>query len=344
MNLQFGLRIPPCSDLREVAATVADAEAAGFHTAWLPDSQFLWRDVWSALALAADRTSRIELGTCVTNFETRHTTVTASAAATLAELAPGRVILGVGSGDSAVKPLGIKPTLVRDMRDEIALVRLLLAGSAADFDGREMRLHCPPAPVPLYLAATGPRMLQLAGEVADGVIVLAGTAPELIAAAVGHIHAGAERAGRDPAEINICLGTFCYITDDPTEAAKVVKPYCVTLAQIGGDEALKRVGIDVRVPAVVPGVYPDMSHAEDWDHAIRVSEEWISDEMGRRYAETFCLVGSVDHCIDRLEAAAAHGITSFYIRHFSSYTLPRDLLSAFASRILPHFSSGGTAL
>lgn len=100
MTIRFGLRIPPCADVRQVAATARAAEEAGFDVARLPDSQFLWRDVWAAMALAAISTERIALGTCVTQFETRHATVTAAAAVTIDELAPGRTILGVGTGDS----------------------------------------------------------------------------------------------------------------------------------------------------------------------------------------------------------------------------------------------------
>jgi 5,10-methylenetetrahydromethanopterin reductase len=90
MSVRFGLRIPPCADVRDVAATARAAEEADFDVAWLPDSQFLWRDVWAAMALAATTTDRIALGTCVTQFETRHATVTAAAAATIDEIAPRR--------------------------------------------------------------------------------------------------------------------------------------------------------------------------------------------------------------------------------------------------------------
>ena len=79
---RFGLRIPPCAKAREVARCVADAERVGFDIAWLPDSQFLWRDVWASLALAAELTEGIALGSCVTNLETRHPSVSAVAAVT----------------------------------------------------------------------------------------------------------------------------------------------------------------------------------------------------------------------------------------------------------------------
>src|SRR5690606_3532310 len=138
-RIRFGLRIPPCAAASDVAACVAEAERVGFDVAWLPDSQFLWRDVWVCLALAASTTSKISLGTCVTNVETRHPSVTAAAASTIAELAPGRTILGIGSGDSAIKTLGMRPTSVAAMEEQLVAIGSLLAGGDAVFGGRSMR-------------------------------------------------------------------------------------------------------------------------------------------------------------------------------------------------------------
>jgi 5,10-methylenetetrahydromethanopterin reductase len=327
--VRFGLRIPPCAPAHEVARCVADAERAGFDIAWLPDSQFLWRDVWSCLALAADRTERIALGPCVTNFETRHLSVTAAAAVTLEELAPGRTILGVGSGDSSIKTLGLKPTRLAGMRSGVELVRDLMRGEAVDFDGRPMRLHAAAErPIPVYMAANGPKALALAGEIADGVITATGIAPELVRRLRTQVGPGVE----------LCVGTFCHVTDDEREAARIVKPYVVATAQVGGRETLRSIGIDLEPPAVVGGIYPDMSHAEDWDEAAEAAGEWVTDEMARRYADAFCLVGSAEQCIARLAQAAAAGATNFYIRHFSSYTLPDRVLAAFGESIIPAFA------
>jgi 5,10-methylenetetrahydromethanopterin reductase len=339
MRIRFGLRIPPCADLREVTATVRAAETAGFDVAWLPDSQFLWRDVWAAMALAATATQRIALGTCVTQFETRHATVTAAAAATIDELAPGRAILGVGTGDSAIKTLGLAPTRLSAMRAHIESCRALWTGRSVEFGGRVMTLRATPPSgrLPIYMAATGPKALALAGEIADGVIILAGVAPELIERSLRHIRDGAARAGRDLAELDICLGTFCHVSADEREAARVVKPYACTLAQIGGTDALELAGIDVAVPAVIPEVYPDMGHAENWDQACEVAGRWITDDMALRYAEKFCFVGDAPNIKRKIDAALDCGITSFYLRSSSSYALPMDVLTTFGSQVIPHF-------
>ena len=228
--IRFGLRIPPCAPATAVAASVVAAERAGFDVAWLPDSQFLWRDVWTCLGLAATQTSTITLGPCVTNFETRHVSVTAAAAATLGELAPGRTVVGVGSGDSSIKTLGRRPTRVAVMESRLAELRRLLRGDELDFEGRTMRLHAtPPEPVPIYLAANGPRMLELAARTCDGVLMLTGFRPELIAASRTTIDRG--RAGR---EVDVCVGALCHGADERHEAVHVVKPHVVATAQTGG--------------------------------------------------------------------------------------------------------------
>jgi 5,10-methylenetetrahydromethanopterin reductase len=338
-RVTFGLRIPPCASPTAVAACARAAEDVRFATAWLPDSQFIWRDVWASLALTATATEKILIGTCVTNFETRHASVTAAAASTIEELAPGRMLLGVGTGDSAIKTLGLRPTKLELMREQIELVRLLQTGEEVEFRGRAMRMKAAPGhATPVYLAANGPKALALAGELADGVIMLVGLAPALIENALRHVAEGAARAGREIDDIDLCIGTFCHVTDDERVKARITKPYVVGTAQTGGRESLRAIGIDIDPPAVVGGIYPDMAHAEDWEEAIDAAEEWVTDEMGLRYADEFCCVGDAEYVIAQLEGAVGLGVSNFYIRHFESYTLPNELVASFGEKIIPHFA------
>ena len=92
--------------------------------------------------------------------------------------------------------------------------------------------------------------------------------------------------------------------------------------QTGGKETLKAIGIDIDPPAVVAGIYPDMSHAEDWDAAADAASEWVTDDMARLYAEAYCVVGSADYVTNQFQTAVNAGATSFYVRHPGSYTLP----------------------
>lgn len=337
--MRFGIRIPPCGDPRQVAACAAAAEAAGFEAAWLPDSQLLWGDVWSTLALAATATQRIALGPGVTNLQTRHPSVTAAAAATLDRLAPGRVRLGVGSGDSALKTVGLSPSRLARMREQSALLRKLLAAEPATIESREVRVRAATgAAVPLYLAATGPKALELAGEIADGVLVLAGFSPELIERAVARVAAGAARGGRGLGELDVCFGALCELGADEREAARAVKPHVVAMAQGGGGEALAAIGVEIELPDSIPEVYPDMAHAEDWDAAVDVAERWVDDEAALRFARAFCLVGSAEQCAERLAAAESLGVTSTCLRHPGSYTLPTELIAAAGAELIPQLA------
>lgn len=342
MNLKFGLRLPPCRDVRTVAEFAAEAESAGFDMAWFPDSQFLWRNVWTTVALAAERTSKIGLGIAVTNFETRHVAVTAAAAATIDELAPGRFKVGFGTGDSAVKTLGFKPTVLARMRSQIAEFRQLTRGESitygesGDYAHREMRISASQGrQVPVYMAASGPKALALAGEVADGVLILSGIGKSLLTKALGHIEEGATRAGRSMGDIDLWAAAHTFVTPDRATAARTVKPLVITSAQLGAKSALASVGIDVNVPKVVPGVYPDVTHAVDWDSAIRASEQFVDDDAAAVYAQNFTLAGTADDVVERIEQAAELGVSNFYIQGPLSYVLPHEQLAGFRDEVLP---------
>lgn len=335
MAIRFGVRIPPCERIDGVAACIERAEQLGFDVAWVPDSQLLWRDPFATMALAATRTRSIQLGTCVTNIRTRHPSVLASALNTLEELAPGRVRLGIGTGDSAVRTIGMRPARQAEMRQGIELIRRLQRGATCAFDGREGRLKDAAGPTPVYMAASGPKNLACAGEIADGVITLAGTAPVALTQSIGRAREGAQAIGRDPTEIDFCVGTFCHLTDDLERDARLLKPVCCTIAQIGGQEFLRLAGIDLPDPGRIEGVYPDMTHAEDWDLAVQLAARYVTDDMAARFARTFCLFGTPDDVVAGIESAVQAGATSFYLRHVGNYSLPYGLMEGFAHDVLP---------
>jgi 5,10-methylenetetrahydromethanopterin reductase len=180
------------------------AEELGFASAWIGDSQNLWRDAYVTLGAAATATSRIGLGTGVTNSVTRHVSVLASAWTSLAELAPGRVHFAIGTGDSSLRSMGMTPQRVAELGDGIARLRALLAGEEVKdpTSGGSYRLGFAGSPrIPLYVAAASPRALRLAGRAADGVVACVGVDRRLVEAALRHVREGAESCGRDPTEI-----------------------------------------------------------------------------------------------------------------------------------------------
>lgn len=299
---------------------------------WFPDSQLLWRDVFVVAATAAAATERITLGTAVTNIATRHPSVVASSARTVADFAPGRFVLGIGVGDSAVAPVGLQQSTRAELRTGIGVIRDLLAGRDVDFGTSRSRLR-DPAPLPIYVAASGPRNLHLAGEVADGAILLSGIATAPVTAAVERVRAGAEAVGRS--DVSATASAFCRVTDDVPKAARELKPICARIAQNGGAAFLALAGVHVGVPESLPGVYPDLVHAEDWDAAIRVCDPYVSDEAVTAFAREFCLYGTADEIVDRLGGVAAAGVDAVFLQHVGSYDLPDELLSDVAEQVLP---------
>ncbi|MEV0911825.1 LLM class flavin-dependent oxidoreductase [Streptomyces hokutonensis] len=334
--LRIGVRVPPCDRADRVARTVRRAEELGFDQVWFPDSQLLWRDVFTTLTAAAFATERIGLGTAVTNLATRHPSVVASAARSVAELAPGRFTLGLGVGNSSVGPVGLPQTGSAELREGLTMLRALLDGQEWDFEGKvRSRLRDPQPSVPLHLAASGPRNLRLAGEIADGVILLSGVSPRTLAAAMARVREGAEAAGRSAGKLPVTVSAFCEVTDDIEADARLIKPICASIAQNGGASFLALAGIDVDVPATVEGVYPDLVHAEDWDTAVEICSAWISDEAAVRFAEEFCLFGTATQITERLRALRASGVTDVFLQHVGSYDPPTDLIETIGASVLP---------
>jgi 5,10-methylenetetrahydromethanopterin reductase len=340
------MRIPPCAPLPDVVDCIRRTERAGYGTVWVPDSQFLFRDAWMALAAGALTTDRIRLAAGVTNLRTRHPSVTASALQTLEEAAPGRTALGIGTGDSSVKTLGWSPSRLAELEEGVAHIRDLGAGRAIDLGGGPVHLHGATGRVPpLVLGATGPKSLRLAGRVADGVLMMVGIDPALVARALDHVEAGLAAAGRRREDIEVCVGAVCSVVDGDTDVVRIAKPHCAGDAQRGAAALFEASGVRLHgtVPATVPEVYPDITHADDWDAAVAVAGRWVDDDAARRYAELFTLIGTPDSLVDRIGRAVDAGADTFYLRHFRSYVLPDDLIDRFGSAVLPRVGEYGAA-
>ncbi len=199
---------------------VAVAEKLGFSHAWLYDSQMLGSEVYAALALCAANTRKIILGPGVTNPLSRIAPVTACGMATINALAPGRVVLGIGTGNTARRTLGMPAARVEQMREHVEICRALLAGKTVPYqegERRRMIRFLNPASgvinirrkIPIYVAASGPRSLEMAGELADGVILFGAVSPRLIGFVMDRLRAGAERAKRRFSSIyTLCMTAF----------------------------------------------------------------------------------------------------------------------------------------
>jgi 5,10-methylenetetrahydromethanopterin reductase len=201
---------------------VKEIEELGFDNLWLTDSSLHTRDCYSYLTLAATVSTRLSLGCAVTNPVTRHPGITAAALATVDEVSGGRAILGIGVGDRPLRALGLRASSVDTLEAAVGSIRRLWRGEEITTEGPSYRfqdahLRFHPRPdIPIFLSASGPRTLELAGRVADGVILLVGLFPEAVAWAISHVDRGAASVGRPRPHIAV----FAYgaIDDDEPRA------------------------------------------------------------------------------------------------------------------------------
>ena len=214
-SLEFGVTIlpdPPCSRFVEL---VQAAEAAGYDWAYTYDSHILWQDGSAFLAVAAAQTERIGLGFCVTNPGTREPTVTASFHATLNTMAPGRVAVQIGRGDSARRTIGLEPVKVREFEAATELIRELANGRTAEWNGKQITLEWAKdlPEIPVWVAGYGPRALGVAGRQGNGVVIQLADA-DIIDWIMGQARAAAEEAGRDPDLLEPIVCAPAVISDD----------------------------------------------------------------------------------------------------------------------------------
>jgi 5,10-methylenetetrahydromethanopterin reductase len=196
----LSLGLFPTSASPTVLEQVALAESLGYEKLYLGDSQLIWRELLVLLGALAVTTSRIQLGSGVTNPITRDWTVLAGAWATLDELSGGRVFVGLGVGDSAVRTMGQKPTSLAELERAVHFLRTLYAGGSFDHQGTPVRLGYREAGrrVPVVLAANKTRMVQLAARAADGLIWSSGMYLQyVLSETLENLRIGAAEAGRD---------------------------------------------------------------------------------------------------------------------------------------------------
>ena len=191
---------------------VSQIDRLGYDALWLTDSSLHSRNCWAYLTLAARASDRLRIGT----------------AATVAEISGGRVTLGIGAGDRPLLSLAEKPARLADLEKSIEVIRALWAGEHVTAQARGFGLDdahyrfAPIPDIPIWVSATGPKTLELAGRVADGVILLAGLHPDGIRFALGHIDRGAEQAGRArPAVTGLAYGA---LADEDAAAAVAAAP------------------------------------------------------------------------------------------------------------------------
>src|SRR4249920_2513363 len=212
MDIGVVLQTTPPS--ARVVSLAKRAEAYGFEYVWTFDSHILWEEPYVIYSQILAETRKVTVGPMVTNPATRDWTVTASLFATLNEMYGNRTVCGIGRGDSAVRVLNGKPTTLATLRESIHVIRELANGREVEHQGSHLRFPWSQgSELEVWVAAYGPKALALAGEVGDGFILQLAD-PDIAAWTIRSVRESAEKAGRDPDAITICVAAPAYVGDD----------------------------------------------------------------------------------------------------------------------------------
>ena len=228
-EIRIGLHLhpPPKQSLEAFTDMVRRADRYGFARLGTGDTQWHNMECFVALTLMALNSDRAEIGPRVTNPVTREPAVMASAMVSLELISKGRAVLAIGRGDSAVHNIGLKPATVEETRDYIIAVRELLEKGETIYRGRHNRFMWPRPGmrqrIPICVTAEGPRMLRLAGQVGDEVLIGTGVTPEIVEASLQQLHEGAKEAGRDPAELEVWWAPRLSIAENREKALKEIR-------------------------------------------------------------------------------------------------------------------------
>jgi probable F420-dependent oxidoreductase len=330
--LSFGVTILPDPPWRRLVELMQLAEQHGFDYGWTYDSHVLWQEPYPLLTLAATNTERIKLGLNVTNPGTREPTVTASAFATLQDVSNGRMVMGIGRGDSARRVIGQQPVKVAEFETACAMIRDLMNGRPVRWNDTDIELVWSRGrpEIPLYVAGYGPRVLAIAGRVADGVIIQLAD-PEIIEWIVGQVRTAAEQAGRDPAELKVVACAPAHVSDDVAEGCEQVRWFPAMVSNHVFDVLSRHDPADLPTALTEYVARMQREHYDYSEHS-RVGAkhgEQISDETCRR----FCVLGPPEAHVDKLRKLAAAGVDQWNIYLMTSGQ--EETLRVYGETIIP---------
>jgi 5,10-methylenetetrahydromethanopterin reductase len=300
------------------------SEKLGFSHVWVGDSHLIWREAYVNMAAIALNTTKVKIGTGVTNPLTRHPSVIAGAYSTLEELSPGRFIVGIGLGDSSMETMGMKPARLAYFEKTIGQMRALLLGEEAELETGNIHLNSPCGrKVPFYFAASGPKMLELSGRIADGIIVLVGIDPSYLRQAREKIEAGARAAGRELKDINLVLWVPCAVSDK-LPAKDAVKAHVARVVAhplpFALDEREQKVLDDIRK------AYNYYQHMDQKADQAKVIPDWLVDK--------FAIAGTSEECRAKVEELKGNGIDQIAIIPYGAGGGDRaDTIRNFASAV-----------
>ncbi len=332
--LSFGVTVMPDPPYGRLIELFQRAEEQGFETGWTYDSHILWQESYALLPLAAAQTKTLKLGHCVTNPGIRDPTITASWYATMQDVSKGRMVMGIGRGDSSRRVVGLKPVKIVEFERRLRMMKDLMNGRPVEWNEKDLTLEWARElpEIPMHVAAYGPRALGVAGRVGDGVIIQLAD-PQIIQWIMETARTAATEEGRDPDALECIVCAPSILTDDIAGAREQVRWFPAMVSNHVMD-LIERYGFDSEIPAALTDYVKARKFYDYKDHS-RVGAkhgEFVTDEI----CDRFCVLGTAEQATEKLKELESIGVDQFNI-----YLMTEgqdETLAAYGKEIIPQFS------
>jgi len=326
----FGVEFVPYEPFWKTTFYAIQAEKRGFDYIWITD-HYNNRNVYVTLTSVALHTSKIKLGIGVTNPYLVNPVLTAQAAASINEIAPNRVVLGIGPGDkTTLASLGVEMTLpVAAVKECVLIARSLFQKGKVKFEGKVFKI--PKAKfnfkvigeIPIFIGAQGPQMLRLAAKYGDGVLINA-SHPKDVEEAMKHIAKGAKRAGKPLEELEIAAYTSLSVDEDYEKAFGAAARVVAFIVAGSPDFILERHGINI---GKVNEIKKALGEAR-WKDAFSI--------VDKKMIDAFSITGTPDICIKKIEELIKLGVTQVVAGSPIGPNV-RKSIDLFSKKVMPNF-------
>ncbi|MCP3801558.1 TIGR03842 family LLM class F420-dependent oxidoreductase [Allokutzneria sp. A3M-2-11 16] len=332
--MDFGMVLqtdPPASGVIEL---MKRSEDAGFGYGWTFDSCILWQEPFVIYSQILAQTSSMVVGPMVTNPGTRDWSVTASLFATLNDMYGNRTVCGIGRGDSAMRVVGNKPNTLARLGEAMHVIKELAEGRSVHINDKDVQIPwVRDGSLPVWMAAYGPKALELTGKQADGFILQLAD-PYLTEWMVKAVRSAAASAGRDPSSVKVCVAAPAYVSEDLDHA----RSQCRWFGGMVGNhvaDLVSRYGEHSEMVPEALTAYIKERQGYDYSHhgkAGNPSTDFVPDEI----VDRFCLIGPPERHIEKLEHLRSLGVDQFAV--YNMHDAKEATIAAYGTKIIPALS------
>ena len=332
--MEFGVVLQTNPPAREVVRLATLAEDMGFSYGWTFDSHILWQEPFVIFTLMLEGTKKMKVGPMVTNPGTRDWTVLASLFATLDEMFEDRMVCGIGRGDSALRFIGKKPATLASTEEAIKVIKGLVAGEEVDYNGERLKINWvrDGHHLPVWMAGYGPKALGMTGRIADGFILQLAD-PYLVEWTSKFVRDAAAEAGRDPADVKVCVAAPAYVGDDLPHQRDQVRWFGGMVGNHVAD-LVERYGADSEMVPKALSDYIKEREGYDYRHHGVVgnpSTDFVPDDV----VDRFCVLGPPEEHIARIRELEAVGVDQFCV--YLMHDQQEETLHYYGEEIIPAF-------